>query len=446
MGFQKFPDGFVWGAATAAYQIEGAWDEEGKAPSIWDDFSHTPGKIRNGDTGDVACDHYHRYPEDIALMKELGLQAYRFSISWPRVMPEGIGKVNEAGVDFYSRLVDGLLEAGIEPTPTLYHWDLPSALERRGGWPNPDCAAWFANYAELMFSRLGDRVKRWITLNEPVVVAGGYIGTEMAPGRGALGDGLLAGHSLLVGHGLAVQRLRALHPENEIGITLDFWPSYPATDSAEDTAAAHRMTEALGWFPDPIFLGDYPAVMRDAYGDALPQFGQAEIEAVTQPLDFLGLNNYSRHVVKYDPEAGPHQAAILPPQGPVTAMNWEIYPHSLRDVLLWMNERAHPEAIYVTENGAAFEDHVDADGRLRDEGRRQYVRDYLSGVHEAIARGVPVRGYFVWSLLDNFEWAQGYAMRFGIVRVDYDTMARLPKESARWYSETIRANGFDPGK
>jgi len=439
-----FPEGFVWGAATAAYQIEGAWDEEGKGASIWDEFSHTAGKVRNGDTGDVACDHYHRYREDVALMKSLGLNAYRFSISWPRVLPEGKGGVNEAGLDFYSRLVDELLAAGITPTPTLYHWDLPLALQREGGWPSLDTAHWFAEYAELCFRRLGDRVKMWITLNEPQVVAdAGHLHGVHAPGHRDRGESLRAGHTLLLAHGLAVERLRAVLPEARVGITIDIWPVHAASDSEADRAAAHRMSEANAWFLDPIFKGDYPAAMRDAFGDLLPQFTEEQRRAVQAKLDFLGINNYSRNVVRYNPEAKPYGGETIPPPGPVTAMNWEIYPPGLREVLVWVNERCSPPALYVTENGAAFDDRPDASGRVDDEKRRRYLRDYIAEVHRAIAEGVPLKGYFAWSLMDNFEWAEGYSKRFGITRVDYETLARTLKRSGEWYAGVIQSNSVD---
>ena len=439
-----FPDGFVWGAATASYQIEGAWDEDGKGPSIWDEFSHTPGKVAGGDTGDVACDHYHRYREDVALMKSLHLGAYRFSISWPRVLPEGEGKANEAGIDFYSRLVDELLAAGIAPCPTLYHWDLPLAIDRQGGWPNIATARKFADYAELMFRRLGDRVKMWITLNEPQVVDDvGYLSGMHAPGHTDRRESLLAGHTLLVGHGMAVERLRSLLPDARIGITVDMWPAYPAGDSPQDRAAAERVSEANGWFLDPIYRGDYPGVMRDAFGEMLPEFTGEQRRAVQAALDFVGLNNYSRHIVRHDANAEPFRVAYLPPAGPVTAMDWEIYPAALRDILCWVHERYSPPAIYVTENGAAFEDEPDSAGYVDDRDRVAFLQGYIAAAHGAMQAGVPLRGYFVWSLLDNFEWAYGYSKRFGIVRVNYETLERTVKRSGRWYAELARSGELE---
>jgi len=440
----RFPDAFLWGAATAAYQIEGAWDEDGKGPSIWDVFTHTPGKIEGGDTGDVACDHYHRYREDVALMRSLGLKAYRFSISWPRVLPEGTGRVNEAGVDFYSRLVDELLAADIRPAATLYHWDLPLALHRRGGWPNPETAKWFADYAELCFRRLGDRVKMWITLNEPQVVAqAGHVLGIHAPGHRELGEGLQAAHTLLRAHGMAVPRLRSAAPDANIGITIDLAPVTPATDSEQDRQAAKRRSELNGWFLDPIFRGDYPTLMRQVRGDLLPEFTDEERRIVQAPIDFLGINNYTRAVIRYDPREAPLEAADVPAPGPVTEMGWEIHPPGMREILGWVNDRCSPPAIYVTENGAAFDDQPDASGRVEDEDRRIFLRDYLAQAHQAIQEGVPLRGYFVWSLLDNFEWALGFSKRFGIVRVDYRTQGRTIKRSGDWYRQVIAANSLD---
>jgi beta-glucosidase len=443
MGELRFPDGFLWGAATAAYQIEGAWDEGGKGPGIWDEFVHTPGNIENGDTGDLACDHYHRYREDVALMRSLGLQAYRFSISWPRLLPEGKGKVNEAGVDFYSRLVDELLAAGIRPAATLYHWDLPLALDRLGGWPIPDTAKWFADYADLCFRRLGDRVKMWLTLNEPRVVADvGYVSGLHAPGHRDLGEGLRAGHTLLLAHGMAVPRLRSAAPDAKIGITVDLTPVSPATDSDQDREAAARRLELNGWFLDPIFRGDYPTLMRQVRGDLLPQFTDEERRTVQAPIDFLGINNYTRAIVRRDPREAPFDFADVPPPGPVTEMDWEVYPPGMREILCWVNERYSPPAMYVTENGAAFDDQPDESGRVEDEDRRTFLRDYMAQAHQAIQEGVPLLGYFVWSLLDNFEWALGFSKRFGIVRVDYRTQARTIKRSGDWYRQVIASNSL----
>jgi len=439
------PPGFLWGAATAAYQIEGAWEEEGKGPSIWDEFTHTGGKISDGDTGDVACDHYHRYREDVALMKSLGLQAYRFSISWPRVLPEGKGRVNEAGVDFYSRLVDELLRAGITPAVTLYHWDLPAALDRLGGWPAPEMAEYFADYAELVFRRLGDRVGLWITINEPQVICShGYVRGDHAPGHQSLAEGLRAGHTLLVGHGMAVQRLRGLRPGAKVGLAVDLNPMVAASESEADQAAARRgHALANERFLDPIYRGDYPPLMRDVLGRLVPEFTEDQRQVVQEPIDFLGINHYSRWLVQHDAEQPRPQVAEGAASLPVTAMGWEIYPPGLRQMLCWARERYSPRVVYVTENGAAFDEEPEESGRVEDGNRRAYLRDYLVEAHGAIAAGVPLRGYFVWSLLDNFEWAWGFSKRFGIVRVDYETQQRTVKQSGEWYARVARTNALE---
>jgi beta-glucosidase len=439
----EFPEGFVWGAATAAYQIEGAWNEDGKGLSIWDEFSHTPGKTKNDDTGDVACDHYHRYREDVALMKSLGLTGYRFSISWPRVFADGRGEENEAGMDFYSRLVDELLAAEIAPCATLYHWDLPLALHRRGGWPNPDAAKWFADYAETCFRRLGDRVGMWITINDPQVICDcGYLRGVHAPGHESETEALRAGHTLLLAHGMAVERLRAIDPKARIGISVNLSPISPATDSDEDQSVAERMSEFNRWFLDPIYQGDYPELMRTVRGDLLPDFSDEQRRVVQQPIDFVGINNYSRAVVRYDPQSDPLEVAHVRPKGLVTAMGWEVYPPGLGEALRWVHRRYRPAAIYVTENGAAFDDEVDPSGHIQDQNRRRFIEEYLAQAHAAIEDGVPLRGYFVWTLMDNFEWTEGYSKRFGIIRVDHATLSRTVKLSGEWYSQVARSNSL----
>jgi beta-glucosidase len=434
---------FVWGAATAAYQIEGAVREDGRGESIWDRYSHTPGRVANGDTGDVACDHYHRFREDVALMRDLGLKAYRFSIAWPRIFPNGDGRLNPAGLDFYSRLVDALLEADITPYATLYHWDLPQALEDRGGWPDLETADRFGDYAAACFEALGDRVETWITLNEPWCTAClGYLYGSQAPGRTDERAAYAAGHTLMVAHGLAVQRFRDICPDGRIGLTVNLSPHHPATDSAEDRAAARRADAGNGWFLDPVFCGDYPAEMRRAFGDLLPAFTAEQRAAVQSPIDFVGVNYYFRSVVGDDPEGSGFHTRWSPPAGrPETAMGWEIYPEGIAELLLWLADRYDNPPVYITENGAAFEDTVGDDGRVHDEQRRAYIEQHLEAVFKARERGVDVRGYFAWSLLDNFEWSYGYDKRFGIVRVDYDTQKRTPKNSALWYSDVIRRNG-----
>ncbi|HEY3266509.1 MAG TPA: GH1 family beta-glucosidase [Armatimonadota bacterium] len=445
MASRSFPDSFLWGAATASYQVEGGVHEGGRGESIWDRFSHTPGKVANGDTGDVACDHYHRFREDVALMQDLGLQAYRFSIAWPRLFPTGAGSLNRAGLDFYSRLVDALLEAGIQPVPTLYHWDLPQALQDAGGWPNPDTARRFADYATAAFEGLGDRVARWITLNEPGVVTHlGHYSGEHAPGEHSLEANLSAGHTLLHAHGLAVQRYREICPDGKIGITLSFNPARPATDEDEDHAAAARWDAyANRWFMDPIYKGVYPEEMRQRFGETLPEFSSSQLEAVRSPIDFVGVNYYTHAVVQDDPsDALMGVRSVARPGAPVTAMGWEIVPGAFFELLTWLKDTYHNPVLYITENGAAFPDVVAPDGGVHDPDRIAYLQGHFSAALDAIQAGVDLRGYFVWSLMDNFEWAYGYDRRFGLVYIDYPTSARILKDSAKWYARVIRDNGI----
>ncbi len=441
----RFPEGFLWGAATAAYQIEGAWDEDGKGPSIWDTFSHTPGKIRDGDTGDVACDHYHGWREDVALMRELGLKAYRFSVSWPRVIPEGTGPVNRAGLDFYSRLVDALLEAGIAPALTLYHWDLPQALQDRGGWGSRETAGAFVEYADVVSRALADRVLLWITHNEPSVVAvEGHVTGEHAPGLADPALGVQVAHHILLSHGLAVPVLRA-NGARKVGITINVWPVAPASGSTEDRAAAERVyAREAGWYLDPLHRGAYPEEILGIYGRLgwIPETRDGDLEAISAPLDFLGLNYYSRSMVRHDPDAGPLQAADVHEPGQYTEMGWLVYPDGLYDLLTRVHRDYAPAELYVTENGAAYADVVGADGLVHDDQRVAYLREHFAAAARAISSGVPLRGYFVWSLLDNFDWAEGYSKRFGIVRVDYETQARTVKDSGWFVRDVAAANGF----
>ena len=438
----RFPEGFLWGAATAAYQIEGSPLADGAGPSIWHTFSHTAGTIQGGDTGDVACDHYNRWPDDVKLMTDLGLGAYRFSIGWARVLPAGTGRANPAGLDFYDRLVDGLLAAGIRPMATLYHWDLPQALEDRGGWVNPETADSFAEYAGVMFSRLGDRVESWITFNEPwVFVWLGYALGVHAPGRAASGDALAAGHNVLRAHGRAVERYRATC-NGSIGITLSVQAYLPETDKEEDRAAAARSRAFNNeWFVDPIVRGDYPAALKDEFGDFLPEIDAGDAALIGQPIDFLGLNYYTRHVVAADPR-GSFQSRPVTTLGQRTEMDWEVYPAGLYRVLEEFHG-AYGLPLYVTENGAAFADRVSGtDGDVLDWDRLRYLQSHFEMAHRAIAEGIDLRGYFVWSLLDNFEWTFGYSKRFGIVRCDFESQRRVPKLSARWYRQVIEDNGI----
>ncbi len=440
----SFPKGFLWGAATSAYQIEGAWDEDGKGESIWDRFCHTPGRIARGDTGDVACDHYHRWHQDVGLMKELGLKAYRFSISWPRVLPEGRGPVNPAGLDFYSMLVDALLEAAIEPFVTLYHWDLPQALQDRGGWPARPTAEAFVEYADLVSRRLGDRVKHWITLNEPLVSAiVGHLQGRHAPGHSDLHEALAAAHHLLLAHGWAVPLMRRNTMQPQVGIALNLSGQTPASPSAADRAAAWRQDGiANRWFLDPISARGYPADIVQHYGNAMDFVQVGDLEAIATPLDFLGVNYYSRAIVRStelaEADNAPRKVFPNPDQ---TEMGWEVYPEGLYDLLGRLHFDYRFPALYVTENGAAYPDAIGPDGRVDDPLRVAYLKEHLKAAARAIAAGVPLRGYFAWSLMDNFEWAHGYTKRFGLVYVEYPTQRRLLKSSAHWYGRVIAANG-----
>lgn len=438
-----FPEGFLWGAATAAHQIEGSPLADGAGASIWTRFAHTPGMTLGGDTGDVACDHYRRWREDVALMRELGLRAYRFSVSWSRVLPDGTGRVNQAGLDFYSRLVDALLEAGIEPLLTLYHWDLPAALDDRGGWLNRDCADWFADYGRTLYRALDGRVKKWVTLNEPwVITDGGYLHGALAPGHRSRYEAPIASHNLMRAHGAAVQAYRA-EGRHEIGLVVNIEPKYPASDSAEDQAAVRRAHAYMNeQYLDPALLGRYPPALKEIFGDAWPDWPAADFEAIRQPLDFIGVNYYTRSVTRAATSYPLDAAAVRQPLGTYTETGWEVFPQGLTDTLLWVKERYGDIPLYVTENGAAFFDPPVAEGgRIRDPLRIDYLHKHLRAVREAIARGCDVRGYMAWSLLDNLEWSLGYSKRFGIVHVNYATQQRTPKDSARWYREVIATNG-----
>lgn len=445
--FLTFPRGFVWGAATASYQIEGAWNEDGKGESIWDRFSHTPGRIADGSTGDVACDHYHRWANDVALMKSLGLQAYRFSIAWPRILPKGRGRINQPGLDFYNRLVDGLLEAGIAPFVTLYHWDLPQALQDAGGWPSRQTVDAFVEYADVVSAALGDRVKNWITHNEPwcVSILSHQIG-EHAPGWRDTGAALRAAHHVLLSHGQAVPVIRANSDGAEVGITLNFEWIDPACGSAYDAALAREGDGRFNrWFLDPLFGRHYPADAVAGYAPYLPDgmsFVQpGDLAQIAAPMDFLGVNYYTRRVAR-DETADDNLPQEIFPDRPRTEMDWEEYPEGLYNLLNRLHFEYGPAKLYVTENGASFSDGPDETGRVADARRLNYLREHFAASHRAIRNGVPLAGYFVWSLMDNFEWAKGYTQRFGIVWVDYETQQRLPKDSALWYRQVIADNGF----
>ena len=444
-GGPGFPDRFAWGTATAAFQIEGAPFEDGKGESIWDRFTHAPGAIYEGANADVACDHYHRWREDVALMAELGLNAYRFSVAWTRVLPEGRGAVNAAGLDFYDRLVDALLARGIAPYVTLYHWDLPQALQDHGGWQNRETAAAFAAYAEVVARRLGDRVRHWITHNEPHIVT--YLGHwtgDMAPGLRDFGLWGPVSHHLLLSHGLAVPLLRAASaPGAEVGITLALQPMVPATEREEDRQAAALLDGLFNrWFLDPLYRGRYP---EDALGLVEMPAGlvhPGDLEAIAAPLDFLGVNYYSRQLVR--PQAGAPRLIpeVAPETGPgLTTMGNVVYPEGLYDLLVRLRQEHRPPRLYITENGVAYHDAVAADGQVHDPERTAYLRAHFAQARRAIAAGVPLAGYFVWSLMDNFEWARGYSQRFGVVYTDYATQRRIVKDSGRYLAAVARSNG-----
>lgn len=436
-----FPRNFVWGVASSSYQIEGAWNEDGKGESIWDRFSHTPGKIKNGDTGDVACDHYHRHTEDVALMKELGVQAYRFSISWPRVLPKGKGDVNKAGLNFYSRLVDELLEKGIEPWVCLYHWDLPQALQDLGGWANPNIVQYFADYAKLLAEELGDRVKQWVIFNEPRCIAwlGHLIGIH-APGMKNLELASKVSHHLELAQGKAIQTLRDVSRDFHVGTVVDLNVVHPISDDKKDREAASRLDEFWNrWFIDPIFKGEYPPLAKKV--GLKPK--RDDMDLIRQRLDFLGVNYYTRLLATDDPSNPVMRVKVVQKKTPTTEKGWEIYPNGLYEMLMHLrNEYGNP-LIYVTENGVAFEDNVTKDGKVQDDDRINFLRDHIAAAYQAIKDGVRLNGYFVWTLIDNFEWAEGYSMCFGLVHTNYETLERTPKKSFNWYKHTIANNGFD---
>jgi len=441
----EFPDGFLWGAATSAYQIEGSPLADGAGISVWHRFAHTPGNTKDGATGDVACDHYRRAAEDVAIMRELGLMAYRFSLAWARILPEGRGRVNPAGIGFYDRLVDRLLDAGIEPVVTLYHWDMPAALDDRGGWLNPDSAAWFAEYAGTSFAALGDRVRWWATLNEPwVVMDAGYLFGVNAPGHRNRYEAPIVSHHQLLAHAEAVRLYRSLSASGRIGIVVNLEPKDPATSTDQDRAAAARDDVYNNQYHlDPVFFGRYPEALREIFGDAWPRFADEEVARIREPLDFVGVNYYTRRLVRHDPGAVLGWRPAPPPAGTATmATGWEVHPAGLARALAELRARYGAVPVVITENGAAFPDPVRAEGATLDDPLRvRCYREHLLALRGEIARGADVRGYFAWSLLDNFEWSSGYSLRFGLVHVDYETQRRTIKESGRFYREIIRTRG-----
>jgi beta-glucosidase len=450
MGRVRFPDGFLWGTATAAYQIEGAWNEDGKGESIWDRFTHTEGKIRNGDTGDVACDSYHRYREDVALMRAMNLNSYRFSLSWPRLFPSAGGSLNAKGIDYYSRLVDELLDAGVRPFPTLYHWDLPQTLEDRGGWPNRDTAGRFADYAEAAIRALGDRVDDWIIFNEPsIFTVMGYLAGIHAPGRRDREAFLRATHTVNLAQGEAFRAMRAVRSEARIGTAFNMSPCEPAGDDEEDAAAAERWHGLVNvWYLEPALKGRFP----DAYVDGPPleRMGvrDGDLERLRAPLDFIGINLYSRVLVKHQP-GNPHGAGALPvgpvggSDGPKTDFGFEVWPKALYDMIMRITEDYDRPVIEITENGCSYGDGPDQRGVVNDARRIDFYRGSLEAVARAIGDGADVRGYHAWTLMDNFEWSEGFAQRFGLTWVSFPEADRTLKESGRWYGRVAAENGFD---
>ena len=435
----RFPTAFTWGFAASAYQIEGAAAEDGRGASIWDTFARRPGAIADGTTGDVACDHYHRYPEDARLMADLGARAYRFSVSWPRVLPDGTGAVNQRGVDFYQRLVDALLDAGVQPLVNLFHWDLPQALQDRGGFANAEVVGWFTDYTSLIAANIGDRVKDWMTFNEPAVYAFlGHADGIHAPGLRDWPTAIRVADNELRAHAAAAQAIRAVVDGAKIGVAIDVNQVAPATDSERDRLAATQWSSARdAWFLDPLFGRGYPALGLEAHRAA----GHLEgIDLAAPPagdLDYLGLNYYRRDSVSARSDDAFDWEIGAAPGSEQTQMGWHVAPDGLRDVLLELNATYAPREIVVTENGASYPDAVDPDGRVHDDDRISYLARHVDAASEALAAGVPLTGWYVWSLLDNYEWSLGYTRRFGLVRVDYDTQRRTPKDSARWYQRLI---------
>jgi beta-glucosidase len=440
----RFPTDFVWGAAASAYQIEGSPLADGAGPSIWQRFAHTPGMMANGDTGDIACDHYHRYKDDVQLMRALGLKGYRFSIAWGRVLPDGIGRINQKGLDFYSRLVDELLENGIEPNATLFHWDLPAALDDRGGWLNRDSADWFGEYASVIFKALDGRVKLWSTINEPwVVTDGGYLHGALAPGHRNKYEAPIAAHNLMRASGAGIQAYRSVG-KHQIGIVFNIEPKYPASDNPKDLAATRRAQAYMNeQFADPALLGSYPPELKDIFEDAWPDFPQDDFSLTKQAVDFVGINYYTRSVVRHDRHAYPLIGKRVYQRNKThSETGWEVYEKGLKDTLVWFKARYGNVPIYITENGAAFYDPPVAESDVvQDPLRVDYFRKHLRALHESIEAGVNIKGYYAWSLLDNLEWSLGFSKRFGLYHVDFATQKRTPKASAKFYANVIETHG-----
>ncbi len=439
-----FPENFLWGVSTSAYQVEGSPLADGAGMNIWHRFSHTPGSTASGETGDVACDHYRRYADDVAIMRGLGLNTYRFSIAWSRVLPNGTGKANPGGLAFYDRLIDSLLAAGMAPNATLYHWDLPAALDDRGGWLNRDIADWFAEYATLMVRTFGDRVAMWATLNEPWVVSdGGYLTGALAPGHRSLFEAPIVAHNLLRAHGAGVLAARAAGA-TRVGLVVNLEPKDPASEHPDDVAATRRADAYMNLqYLDPALLGHYPAELQEIFGEAWPEFPANDFTLIRQPIDWLGINYYTRGVMKYDALRPPIFAShVRQPQHAITETGWEVHAPSFTRVLIDVLARYGRIPTYITENGAAFYDPPrPINGRVDDPLRVEYLRTHLLAVREAMDAGVDIRGYYAWSFLDNFEWSLGFAKRFGLVHVDYSTQQRTLKSSAHFYREIVRSGG-----
>lgn len=445
----EFPKDFLWGSATASYQIEGAVNEDGRGESIWDRFCKLPGRVLHGDNGDTACDHYHRFREDIQLMKQLGLKAYRFSIAWPRILPNGSGEINHKGIDFYSALVDELLANGIQPAATLYHWDLPQKLQDIGGWANPEMPRYFADYARILFQAFDGRITQYITLNEPWCSAFlGYYTGEHAPGITDFSTALAASYNLMKAHGLAVKEFRELGTKGEIGITLNLNPSRPLTDSPEDIQAARRADGyANRWFIEPVMLGKFPEDMIELFdgkGLVVPEMRPEDLVLMCQPLDFFGVNYYNISRVRNNPDSYPLGCETISVNSDQASVRgWPIVADGLKEILLRLTNEYHVDKIYVTENGMAAHDIVNRFGQVEDYDRADYLARHFIAAHEAIREGVNLRGYYPWSLYDNFEWAFGRYSRFGMIYIDFDTQQRIIKQSGYFYRDVIAANGLD---
>jgi beta-glucosidase len=429
---------FVWGVATSSFQIEGAAHEDGRGPSIWDTFCRVPGKVANGDTGEIACDHYHRYNEDLDLMKWMGVDAYRFSVAWSRIIPNGVGPINQAGLDFYDRLIDGALERGIQPWITMYHWDLPQALQDRGGWNNREVVKWFEEYANVLTNEFGDRVKHWMTLNEPLCSAWiGHLYGDMAPGITDLQTALNASHHLLMSHGIASQVTRTNVKDSKVGIVINVTPAVPATDSDDDRRAS-KLADGFDnrWFLNPVFGQPYPADVIEVLGKS-PQIETGDMSLINQPMDFLGVNFYFRQTIASNPQGSPLPIKNIRRENVKrTAMDWEVHAPAFEEILTRIHHDYKPQEIYITENGSAWDDEI-ISGEINDEERISYLKSHLDAIFAAKKEGAPIQGYFAWSFMDNFEWAYGYDKRFGLVYVDYKTQKRTPKKSAHYYRELL---------